>query len=164
MSVTTASGSKIYIGPTTTVTGATDAEIITAYKALVYQEVKEVESLGEFGDEANDVTFTSLSDARVRHLKGARDAGVLALVVGRDPFDAGQSAMRAAEKTKFTYAIKIIAADAEDANDTPTTFYFHALIQSAKENFGEADNVVKTNFNLGIITAVYEESAVAGNP
>ncbi len=159
MTVTTASGSKFFIGPTTAVTGATEAAIIAAYEALTYIEVKEVESLGEFGDESSDVTFTSLSDGRVRHLKGARDAGVLALVVGRDPFDPGQTAMRAAEKTKFAYAIKVVAADAGDENDTPTTFYCHALIQSAKENFGEADNVVKTNFNVGITTAIYEDKA-----
>lgn len=157
--ITTASGAKIYIGPTTVVTGANDAAIITAYEALTYVEIKEVESLGEFGDAANDVTFTSLSDARVRHLKGARDAGVLALVVGRDPYDAGQIAARAAEKTKFAYAFKIVAADAADATDTPTTFFFHALVQGAKENFGEADNVVKTNFDLGITTKIYEDVA-----
>ena len=157
--ITTASGAKIYIGPTTAVTGATDAASITAYKALTFVEVKEVENLGEFGDKAADVTFTSLSDARVRHLKGARDAGVLSLVVGRDPFDPGQIAARAAERTKFAYAIKIVAADAPDENDTPTTFFFHALVQSAKENFGAADNVVKTSIDLGITTPIYEDVA-----
>lgn len=157
--ITTASGAKIFIGPTTAVTGADDAAIITAYEALTYVEIKEVESLGEFGDQAADVTFTSLSDARVRHLKGARDAGVLALVVGRDPLDPGQIAARAAQKTKFAYAFKIVAADAPDENDTPTTFFFHALVQGARENFGTSDNVVKSNINLGITTAIYEDTA-----
>ncbi|MFU0503655.1 iron ABC transporter substrate-binding protein [Pseudaminobacter sp. NGMCC 1.201702] len=153
MSVTTASGAKIFIGPTT---AAADA---AAYAALVYTEIGEVESLGEFGDEAADVTFTSLSDARVRHLKGSRDAGVMSVVVGRDPLDLGQVAARAAEKTKFAYAFKVVAADAQDANDTDSTFYFHALVQSAKENFGESDNVVRTTFNLGITTAIIEVPA-----
>lgn len=162
MPVTTASGTKIFIGPTTAVTGATDAAILTAYKALAgWQEIKEVDSLGEFGDEASDVTFTSLSDGRVRHMKGARDAGVLSLVVGRDPLDVGQKAARAAEKTKFAYAFKVIAEDEPDEDGTPTTFFFHALVQSARENFGEADNVVKTTFNLGITTAMFEEPAAA---
>jgi hypothetical protein len=162
MSITTASGAKIYIGPTTAVTGANDAAIITAYKALTYVEIGEVESLGEFGDAANDVTFTSLSDARVRHLKGARDAGVLSLVVGRDPLDAGQIAARAAEKTKFAYAFKVVAEDAPDEDGTPSSFFFHALVQGAKENFGEADNVIKTNIDLGIVTQIYEEIAAEG--
>lgn len=162
--ITTASGSTIAIGPATPVTGANEAAIIAAYKALTFVPVGEVQNLGEFGDEANDVTFTSLSDARVRHLKGARDAGVLALVCGRDPLDAGQIALRAAEKTNLAYAIRIIANDAPDETGTPTEFYFHALVQSAKESYGEADDVVTTAFNLGITTAVFEEEATAGTP
>lgn len=148
--VTTASGAKVYIGPTTT---AADA---AAYALLTWVEIGEVQNLGEFGDQSNDVTFTSLSDGRVRHLKGARDAGVLALVCGRDPLDAGQIAARAAERTKFAYAIKIEAADAADENDTDSVFYFHALVQSARDNFGENDAVVTTTFNLGITTAIIE--------
>lgn len=162
--ITTASGSTIAIGPATPVTGANEAAIITAYKALAYVPIGEVQNLGEFGDEANDVTFTSLSDARVRHLKGARDAGVLALVCGRDPLDAGQIALRAAEKTNLAYAIRIIANDAPDETGTPTEFYFHALVQSAKESYGEADDVVTTTFNLGITTAIFEQEATAGTP
>lgn len=153
MSVTTASESKVYIGPTTAAANA------AAYAALSWVEIGEVQNLGEFGDQANDVTFTSLSDGRVRHLKGARDAGVLALVCGRDPLDAGQVAARAAEKTKFAYAFKIVAADGLDANDTDTIFYFHALVQSARSNFGESDSVVTQTFNLGITTAIIEVPA-----
>ncbi|TPN44459.1 iron ABC transporter substrate-binding protein [Mesorhizobium sp. B1-1-4] len=153
MSVSTASETKVYIGPTTP---AADA---AAYAALTWVEIGEVQSVGEFGDQANDVTFTSLSDGRVRHLKGARDAGALALVCGRDALDLGQVAARAAEKTKFAYAIKIVAADALDANDTDSIFYFHALVQSARNNFGENDAVVTTTFNLGIVTAIIEVPA-----
>jgi len=153
MTVTTASGSKVSIGPTTAAANA------AAYAALTYVPIGEVQNLGEFGDQSNDVTFTSLSDGRVRHLKGARDAGVLALVCGRDPLDAGQVALRAAEKTKFAYAVKIEAADALDANDTNSVFYFHCLVQSARDNFGESDGIVTTTFNLGITTGIIEVPA-----
>lgn len=154
MAVTTASGSKIYIGPTTA------AADLAAYKALTpWVEIGEVQNLGEFGDQANDVTFASLSDGRVRHLKGARDAGVLALVCGRDPLDTGQQAAKAAERTKFAYAFKIVAADAPDEDHTDSEFYFHALVQSARDNFGENDAVVVTTFNLGIVTAIFEAPA-----
>ena len=153
MSVNTASGWKVSIGPTTP---AADA---TAYAALTYAPFGEIQSIGEFGDEAADVTFTSLSDGRVRHLKGARDAGVLALVCGHDALDAGQIAAKAAEKTNFSYAIKIEAADALDANDTDSVFYFHAQVQSARINPGENDSVVTVTFNLGITTAIIEVPA-----
>src|SRR5690349_44957 len=109
MAITTASGSKVYIGPTRT--SATDT--LAEFKALTpWVLIGEVESLGEFGDQANDISFSAVGDARVRHLKGARDAGTLALTCGRDPLDAGQVALRAAQKTKYEYAFKIVAADA----------------------------------------------------
>lgn len=153
--INTAAGAKISIGPTTA------ADTAAEYAALTYVEVGEVENLGEFGDQSSDVTFTSLKDARVRHLKGARDAGVLALVVGRDAKDPGQIALRAAEKTKHAYAIKVEAADAEDGNDPNSIYYFHVLVQSARDNFGEADNVVRTTFNLGIATGIIEVPTVS---
>lgn len=153
--INTAAGAKISIGPTTA------ADTAVEYAALTYVEIGEVENLGEFGDQSNDVTFTSLKDSRVRHLKGARDAGVLALVVGRDAKDLGQVALKAAEKTKHAYAFKIEAADAEDGNDPNSIYYFHALVQSARDNFGEADNVVRTTFNLGIATGIIEVPTVA---
>ena len=52
--------------------------------------------VGEFGDQSNDVTFAAIGDSRVRHAKGARDAGTLSLTCAHDPLDAGQAAMEAA--------------------------------------------------------------------
>src|SRR6218665_414902 len=109
MAITTASGTKIYVGPATTSVTDTESE----YAALTpYVLVGEVESYGDFGDQAADVTFAAVGESRTRHLKGARDAGTISLTCGRDPLDAGQLALKAAEKTKFEYAIKIVAADA----------------------------------------------------
>jgi hypothetical protein len=51
-----------------------------------------VESVGEYGDQSNAVNFEALGDGRVRHSKGARDAGTLAIVCGHDPTDVGQAA------------------------------------------------------------------------
>lgn len=153
MTVTTASGSKIYVHPT-----AQQPADLAAYKALTgYVEIGEVQNLGEFGDQSNDVTFASLSDGRIRHLKGARDAGILALVCGRDPLDAGQQALKTCQRTKFSYAFKIVAADAPDEDHTDSLFFFNALVQSARDNFGENDAVVVTTFNLGIVTEIFEE-------
>lgn len=155
MAITTAAGSKIYIGPVRSDTVDTIAE----YAALTWVEVGEVETLGEFGDESSAVNFLSVGDARTRKLKGARDAGTLALTVGRDPLDLGQVALRAAEKTKFEYAFKVVAADAPDEDFTDTSYFFGALVMSARDNYGNADNVVRTTFNLGINTEILEDTA-----
>ena len=50
--VSTTAGAKIYIGTTV------DAPNISAFKADSYTEIKEVEDLGEFGDESSEVEFT----------------------------------------------------------------------------------------------------------
>lgn len=155
MTVKTASGTKFYIGPQITDSTDTAGE----YSALVYTEVKEVESYGEFGDSANPVTFAAVGDARVRKGKGARDAGNMALVVGRDPLDPGQIALAAAEKTNKEYAVKVVLADAPTDLYTNTTFYMRVLVMSAPNNVGNNDNIVRRTFNLGINSEVIEVPA-----
>lgn len=156
MTITTATGAKYYIGTTKAIDFTlTDAAIKTAFAADTYTEIGEVEDGGEFGDEANDVTFQSLSDGRVRHLKGARDAGTIALVCGDDPLDAGQLALRAAEKTKYQYNIKVVYEDAPDELHTNSIDYFRGLVMSFRKNVGQGDNVMRRTANIGINSAVY---------
>ncbi|MDG4676180.1 iron ABC transporter substrate-binding protein [Shinella sp. 838] len=153
MAITTASESKVFICVTPALP-ATDTA--AEYAALVWVEIGEVEDMGEFGDESSDVTFASVGDGRTRHLKGVRDAGTLALVCGRDPADLGQIALKAAEKTKFSYPIKVQAADAISEDYTDSVYYFNAKVMSARDNYGSVDNVVRTNFSLGIDSAIIE--------
>lgn len=153
MAITTASESKVFICSTPWVNTLEDA---ADYAALTWIEVGEVEDMGEFGDESSDVTFSSIGDGRTRHLKGVRDAGTLSLVCGRDPLDAGQVALKAAEKTKFSYPIKIEAADAPSADYSDSVYYFGAKIMSARDNYGTVDNVVRSTFQLGIDTEIIE--------
>jgi hypothetical protein len=156
MAITTASGSKFYIGPVTN-----ELDDAAGMAALTWVEVGEVETLGEFGDEASTVTFASIGDGRVRKLKGARDAGTMEITVGRDPRDAGQIAMKAAERTKFQYAMRVTAADAPDENDTDSVYYFLALVSSARDNYGENDNVVRTTFAVQINSEILEVASAA---
>lgn len=153
MAITTASESKVFICSTPWVPTLDTA---SEYAALTWIEVGEVEDMGEFGDESSDVTFSSVGDGRVRHLKGVRDAGTLTLVCGRDPQDLGQKALKAAEKTKFSYPIKIEAADAPSADYSDSVYYFAAKVMSARENYGSVDNVVRVSYALGIDTGIIE--------
>lgn len=150
MSITSAAGSKVYIG--TTIAADTAVE----FAADTYVEIKQVEDLGELGDESEAISFAGVGNARVLKLKGARDAGTLVLVVGRDPLDAGQIAVKAAEKTNFEYNFKLVANDAPDADHTSSTYYFRGLVMSARDNYGQQNNVVRTTFNIGINSAIIE--------
>jgi hypothetical protein len=154
MAITTATGTRWFIGGTTAIDYSTDANAIDDFEALTWTEIKEVEDGGEVGDESADVSFQSLGDGRVRHLKGARDAGTVALVVGDDPQDAGQIAIRAAEQTKFLYNFKIEYEDAPNAGFSNSVDYFRGLVMSARKQIGAGDNVLRRTFSIGINTAV----------
>ena len=108
------------------------------------------------GDSSSEVSFNSVGDSRTKKAKGVRNAGNQTLVVGRDPLDAGQIALRAAERTKFPYAIKLVLADAADANDTPTIMYYKALVMGAPNRIGSTDNVMRQTFTLGITSEIVE--------
>lgn len=156
MAVTTTSGAKIHIG------SANGADSETEFEADTYTEIGEVQSFGEFGDESAAVTFAAIGDQRIRKLKGARDAGTLALVCGRDPLDAGQDALKTAEATKFEYNFKIVLADKPDSGGTDTTYYFRGLVMSKRDNLGQNDSVTMTTFNIGINSQIFEIEATAG--
>lgn len=151
MAIASTTGAKIYIGPINST-----AESETDYSALSYTEIQEVESIGEFGDQASTIEFTSLGDARVRKRKGVRNAGDLNVVCANDPLDPGQIAAIAAQETENTYAFKIVLADAADANDTDSVFYFRALVASARLSIGAANEMIKRNFAMLIDSAVLE--------
>jgi hypothetical protein len=152
MAFATASGTQIYIGPSVGSTTDTLAE----FQALSpWTAVGEVSSLGEYGDQSNDVTFQSLEDARVRHTKGARDAGTMVLTVARDGTDPGQAALIDAEATNLEYAFKIVYDDKVTVSGTGTTEYFRAKVMSKRANVGSGDNVITLTFNCGINSEIF---------
>lgn len=148
MAINSAAGTKVFIGPTTA------AATTTAYAALAWTEIKEVESFPAFGDSASLISFKSLGDGRVRKRKGSRDAGQVSFNCAHDPLDAGQLAVVAAEGTKFAYAFKVQLEDSADANDTDSVFYFHALVSEFKIQPGAVDDIIKRVAKLEIDTAV----------
>lgn len=155
MAISDTSGTKCYIGPATTL--ETGAEIEAA--SIVWTEIGEVESIGEFGDTNASITFTSLSDARVRKRKGAADAGDVTINVANDPNDAGQQAAIAASKTKFYYPIRVVPNDRPTPTGTDSEFYFAALVMSARINPGAANATIMRAINLAINTDVHEVPA-----
>lgn len=157
MAVNSSAGAKVYLCTTASPSASTSSQ----YAALTWVEIKNAETIGEFGDAAGQATFTGLSDSRVRKFKGANDAGDLSITFGRDPLDQGQIDLKTASDTKFNYAFKIVLEDAADANDTDSTFYFQAQIMSVKTNIGGANDVTKLTANLSINSAIVEVASTA---
>ncbi|GFM73606.1 phage tail protein [Pseudomonas capsici] len=154
----TAAGCRFSLG--TKMAAATEAE----YAADTYIQVGEIEDLGEFGDTFSSVTFTSLSDGRVRKYKGTADAGDMTLTVGLDNGDAGQKAVKTAHKdrSKGNYNIKVTLNDGDPTAQPavlPTTFYFNGKIMNNTVAPGAADNVVRRNITIGINSDILEIEA-----
>jgi hypothetical protein len=153
--VITASGTRVFIGAAATSVIDTIAE----FEAISgWTEIGLVESVGEYGDQANKVTFEAVGDGRVRKSKGARDAGTLAIVCGHDPTDAGQAALIAAEATNNNYAFKVILPDGP-VGYSDTIQYFRGLVMGKRLNVGNNENIVRRNFSVEINSEVLEDPA-----
>lgn len=156
MTVRTAAGSKIYIGPANE---TADSE--GDFSGLPYTLIGEVEDLGTVGDTAGNTTFTSVGDRRVRKLKTTYDAGTMSITVGHDSADAGQDALLAAFTSDSDYAFKVTLSDgSEGSPSAPTTLYFRAKVMSKPYNIGNVENVVRRTFDLAINSEVIEVAAV----
>lgn len=155
--IITASGAKIYISAGAVLSSV---DTIPEFEAITtWIEIGLVESLGEFGDEAQAVTFAALGDGRVRKAKGARDAGVMALTVAHDPTDLGQAAIEAAEQTNDNYAFKVVIPDAPTPAYSDTIIYFRGLVMSRRKNVGTNDNVVRNTYNIGVNSQLFADPA-----
>lgn len=145
-----AAGSTIHIGPANNT-----AEDETVYAALTpYKKVGGAGGLGEFGPNAALITWDGLDDEYTTKAKGIRNAGAVQIQVAWNPLDEGQLAMIAAEATKFTYAFKTSAADAADANDTDSIWYFKALVMTAVVARTGPNNVMTLTCNCEISGAI----------
>lgn len=155
--VITAAGVKVYIGPSESATRAADA---TAMAALTpYTLISLTESVGDFGDEAQLVTFTALEDSRVRKTKGPKDAGEMTLTVGRTSADPGQQALIAAEATNNAYAFKVVYPDRLSSGGTDSVDYFWGVVRSKRSNVGGATNVLRRAVAVAIDSQIYEVPA-----
>jgi hypothetical protein len=153
--IITASGTRVYIGAA--VTSVVDS--VAEFEGISgWTEIGLIESLGEYGDQSNDVTFAAIGDSRVRHAKGARDAGMLQITCAHDPLDTGQAAVEAAEATNNNYAFKIVLPDGP-AGYSDTIQYFRGLVMSKRLNVGSNDNVVRVQYNVGVNSEIFEDPA-----
>lgn len=148
--VNTAAGAKLFIGGP----NSNRSSVLADYQADSYVEVGEVEDLGEFGDESEAVNFTALSDGRTRKFKGPRDAGTMTLVVGDDPTDEGQIAMEAAEAQPLDYNFYVELNDKLTLGGENSRHYFIGKVMAKRRNVGQANNVVRRNFTIGVNSAI----------
>jgi len=147
-------GAKIYIG------GVLESKltdfILSDFAGQSWTEIGWAEAIGEFGDEASEITFDSIGQGRTQKLKGSRNAGTMAARFGVDTDDLGQIAVRAAERGPQDYAFRIDFNDANTQSGTGSQRYFIAKVMSAREVLDTANNVVRLNASLGVNSNVVQ--------
>jgi len=154
--ITTATGTRYYIGPSGV---STAYDTIAEFEAVsAWTEIGLVENGGEFGDEASAVTGAALGDGRIRKAKGARDAGTLALVCFHDPTDIGQAALDVAEGTNDNFTFKVVLPDGPPGY-SDTIQYFRGLVMSKRLQVNTNDNILRRLYNIGINSEVFANPA-----
>lgn len=153
--IITASGTRVYVGAI----ASSDIDSIEEFEAISgWSEIGLIESVGEFGDTSQLVTFEALGDGRVRKSKGSRNSGVISIVAAHDPLDAGQAAMRAAQRTASKYAFKLVLPDGP-AGYSDTILYARGLVMGDPLNVGNNNNVVRRTFNVELDSEIFENPA-----
>jgi hypothetical protein len=142
MAIQSAAGASLSLGTTA---AATDA---SSFGADTYQAIGFLESIGDFGDTWNPISFTGLSDARVQKLKGSQDGGDVSFTFAFDDTDAGQAALMVAHADATgNYNIKVEFSGGEIR-------YFKAQIMQLSESAPNADSILMVNASMSINSAI----------
>lgn len=114
------------IGTTLHVAAAAPAtEDQAGYEALSFTEVLGIVSIGEKGDDAEDVTVSLVKTGRVEHSIGSIDGGAMAVSAKNILADAGQVIIKAGNNNDVDHSFKMTDPDG-------TILYFQAKIASGK--------------------------------
>ncbi|HYF87426.1 hypothetical protein [Azospirillum sp.] len=135
----------------------TAADTLAEFDALTWVRVGNLLDVGEFGAQFQEVTYTTIDDGIVRRLKGALDNGTFSITVARNPEDEGQGDVLVGLDSYENVNIKVEMNDKPaGAGAKPTRFFFPAKIFSYKNQFGDANQVVKAVINIGIDGGIIE--------
>lgn len=140
MSVNSTAGSEISISAGTP---ATFNE--AGYEALTFTAVGEVTNLGEFGRENTLVTHNPIADRGTVKFKGSFNEGSMALTLGLDEDDAGQTLMQEANEALDDYSFKV-------ETQAGNVYYFQAKVMMFKINLSGVDDVTTASTTLELTT------------
>jgi hypothetical protein len=148
MPITAVARTKLYIGQP--LASKTTDFVVADFDQISWDEVGWIENLGSIGDESAEITFSTIGEGRTMKLKGVKNAGSMAVVLGSDYANAGQDAVRAAEASPLDYAFKLEFNDIPSGGTTPSARYFIAKVMSQREQFDTVNNVIRMQAALGV--------------
>jgi hypothetical protein len=116
---------------------------------VVWSLIGEVENYGNHGVTATITEFTNVADAIVQKLKGAKNYGTMAMMVGHVPGDAGQAIVAAAAESTNRYSFRI-QYPAGDGESTGEIHYLDALVAKNENQDGTVDDVRRLSTDIAI--------------
>lgn len=148
MTAQTSAGSTISIDPALPATNDS-----AGFEALAaFELIGEVESIGSFGTEYNEVTFTALDNRRVRKFKGSYNPGTVAVTAALDNADTGQIAVQAALDTDDDVSFKVELQNGDIE-------YFTGKVMSYTTEVTGVDSITMTTINIGINSDIVKVAA-----
>lgn len=142
-----------FIGSTLAlVSGAPATEDAAGYEAQSHVELGKVVSIGELGDESEDIAFDLLKPGRKTHVNGVKDLGEVPVTIEYDLADAGQVILRTANNGNTTHSFKVEDADGD-------VYYFQGLIANLKDLERTASQYKGANFVIRGQTGVTKVDA-----
>jgi len=149
--ITPGAGASFAIGTTQDVDFSTYSAALTDFQNDTYTDVGDIESIGDFGDEFTEVTFTGLSDRRTRKFKGSADAGNLSVTVAMNADQAGQQDLRNAleDATQDDYNFRVKFNDGTSGG-SDTVEYLRGKVMSNSVSVSGANDIVTATFSVGL--------------
>ena len=119
---------------------------------MTYTTVGQVENFGNHGVKSQVLTFTPVATGIINKLKGSKDYGQMALVLGCLPSDSGQDLMRTASESTAHYSVKI-TYPLGDGEATGEIHYLDVLVSSFENQDGDTNAVRKVATMLEVCRA-----------
>ena len=142
------------IGTTISVSAALPAtENDTGYEALTFTEILGVVSIGEKGDDAEDVTLSLVKTGRQEHSIGTIDGGILAVGCKELAADGGQVIIKAGMHSDVDHSFQIVDSV------TGASQYFFGRIANGKKTEKTASAYEGYNFEIRINSDTIEVAA-----
>lgn len=119
---------------------------------FVFTEVGEVENFGNHGVTAVITEFTPVKTAVVAKVKGSKNYGNMALMIGNLPSDAGQAIVKAASESNNHYSVRITYPDG-------IIHYLDVLVSKFENQDGAVNDVQKISCEMAVCRQPVEVAA-----
>ena len=132
------------------------AHTTTAFSALTFTQVGELESIGDLVTTHAAVSFANMCTGKTTTIKGVEEAVTVEIMVALDRDDAGQTLMTAARKSPNDYAFQVTEANGDKV-------YFIGKVMKDGVQYGGIGDVKKAPYSIGVTAPATGDTFVVFN-